>query len=79
MSSINITLKEAETLVARCPFLQWQGWEVLAFDKRIDGYTKKNGMWKDGVWGVVSKIRLQSNGTYDVPKQYESFLRSTKH
>jgi hypothetical protein len=48
----------------------WDGWDIVKWTENENGFTQKNGMFRNGKWGHSIKIRMQNNGTWAVLKRY---------
>jgi len=48
----------------------WDGWDIVKFTVSPNGYTQKNGMFRNNNWGFAVKIRLQDSGTWSVLSKY---------
>lgn len=73
------TLKEAEKIVARNFFLDWDGWNIKVIDPTKDGFCKPNGYYYNGKWSVARTIEPNQEGKYDIPRKYSRNIESTRH
>ena len=48
----------------------WDGWDIVKFTVNPNGYTQKNGMFKNGTWGFAVKLKVQDSGTWRVLTKY---------
>jgi hypothetical protein len=48
----------------------WNGWDIVKWTENENGFTQKNGMFRNNKWGHFIKIKLQDNGTWAVLKKY---------
>jgi hypothetical protein len=44
----------------------WDGWNIFRWVPNNDGYSKNNGMFRNGRWGLTYKFNLQDDGTWIV-------------
>ena len=67
-----ITLKQAEALTGRHNGTQvfWDNYDLIIWKPERSGYTRTNGMLRDGDWGIHERVRLNSRGRYSVPEFY---------
>lgn len=59
----------AHSIVDRHDNLFWDGWTIVDWKPSRDGFYKKNGMFRNGTWGVVRKYTPGTNG-WKVPEKY---------
>lgn len=48
----------------------WNGWDIVKWTENSNGFTQKNGMFRNGKWGHAITVPLQSNGTWAVLSRY---------
>jgi hypothetical protein len=48
----------------------WQGWNIVKWTENPNGFTQKNGMFRNEKWGHAMTIPLESDGTWSVLEQY---------
>lgn len=54
---------------ARAGFF-WDGWDMVKWTENENGFTQKNGMFRNGKWGHAMKIAMTDAGTWKVLKRY---------
>jgi hypothetical protein len=42
----------------------WDGWDIVRWVPNPNGYSSKNGMYKNGRWGITFKSTASSKGTW---------------
>jgi hypothetical protein len=72
---MRISLEVAEQKVPTLDNVFWNGYDIVIFDPKIDGYMNNNGIFYNGVWGVSYIIYLSENGDWVIPKKYERFFK----
>jgi len=45
----------------------WDGWTVVIHQPNPRAFTHKRGVFKDGKWGFVRRIRPRSDGRWALP------------
>ena len=48
----------------------WDGWNIIKWTENPNGYSQKNGAYRNDTWGFNVKIPLQDNGTWKVLTKY---------
>ena len=69
MSLVNIDYDKAHGLVDEIKSLYWDGWTIVDWKPFKDAFYKKNGMFRDGRWGVAKRYEPGVNG-WKVPAKY---------
>lgn len=69
MEQSYIDYNKAHSIVDQYNNLFWDGWTIIDWKQASDGFYKKNGMFKDGRWGVARKYYPTKNG-WKVPVKY---------
>lgn len=44
----------------------WDGWTVVRWIPNPNGFSMKNGMFRNGQWGISFKSEMNNNGTWSV-------------
>lgn len=70
MKYVSLDYDQAHAVQARNRFLEWDGWDLVTFRADPRGYTKQNGKFKNGVWGLEFRYPLNENGVWLVPEAY---------
>ena len=45
----------------------WDNYDVMIWTKNPSGYMVKNGMFRNGKWGTLRRVRLSERGTWRLP------------
>ena len=48
----------------------WNGWDMVKWTPNANGFTQKNGMYRNEQWGFSVTIPLTDNGTWKVLSKY---------
>lgn len=69
-SELNYT--QAHDFVAKNSNLgfHWNGWDIVKWTPNANGFTQKNGMYRNGQWGFAVTIPCTDNGTWRVLSKY---------
>jgi hypothetical protein len=59
----------AHTVVDNNNNLYWDGWTIVDWKPSRDAFYKKNGVFRDGRWGIARRYNPGSNG-WKVPAKY---------
>ena len=44
----------------------WDGWDIVRWVPNHNGYSSKNGMFKNDRWGVTFRSKVSPSGTWRV-------------
>ncbi len=44
----------------------WDGWEIVRWVKNPNGFSSKNGSFRNGSWGLLYRSPIQENGKWRV-------------
>ena len=67
---MNVTsLEKMEQIVSNNKFLSWDGWTVLYSRQNDNGYSSKNGVYRDGQWYIQNRFEVTENG-WDLPSKF---------
>lgn len=69
MSQAFVDYDFAHKMVESNISLSWDGWNIVDWKPFKDGFYKRNGMFRDGKWGVAKTYSPGSNG-WKVPAKY---------
>lgn len=69
MNSTFIDYNTAHKVVDSNRNLFWDGWDIVEWKPNRDALYKKNGMFRNGRWGVAKRFTPGSNG-WKVPVKY---------
>lgn len=45
-------------------FVSWEGWDLVLFRPTPVGYSKPQGMFKDGKWGMATRVSPDAAGNW---------------
>ena len=48
----------------------WDGWDMVKWTPNPNGYSQKNGMYRNSQWGFAVKIPCTDQGTWKVLSKY---------
>lgn len=69
MSFTTIDYDEAHKVVDSNKNLFWDGWTIVDWKPFKDAIYKKNGMFRNGKWGVAKTYKPEKDG-WKVPAKY---------
>jgi hypothetical protein len=61
---LKLDLDAAERFVASYPSAFWDGWTLVLFKPTRTGENKTKGMYRDGAWGIATRVEADSKGLY---------------
>lgn len=61
---LNLNLDAAERFVKGYPDAFWDGWTMVLFKARPGAEFSPQGMYRNGVWGLATRVDPNSNGAY---------------
>ncbi len=67
------TFNDVDEIVNKTDGFFWDGWDLFFFVKDSSGFLKKNGLLRNGEWGVKVNIKTDSEGRWLIP---DKFLRA---
>ncbi len=73
-----LSLSDVDQTADKSPNAEMQGWTLVLFDSNRDGFTSKQGVFRNGKWQVAHKINPDEHGVWRIPKSLERLLRSKK-
>lgn len=44
----------------------WDGWDIVRWVRNDNGFSMKNGMFKNGQWGISFRSTVSDKGTWRV-------------
>jgi len=47
-------------------FAYWDGWDLMLFRPTQVGYSKPQGMFRDGKWGMSTRISPDEKGLWNI-------------
>jgi hypothetical protein len=48
----------------------WDKWDIVVWNRNHNGATNKNGLFRNGVWGIANRFTLNEDGTWRIPDKY---------
>lgn len=69
MNQTFVDYDKAHKIVESNKNLFWDGWTIVDWKPMKDGFYKRNGMFRNGSWGVAKKYTPGANG-WKVPARY---------
>lgn len=61
---LKLDITAAERFVAGYPNASWNGWVIELFKPTPSGFTSKNGAFREGQWGKLSRIAPNEQGRW---------------
>lgn len=65
------SLEQMEEIVAKSKSLDWDGWTVVNYYQSETGWSKVNGVYRNGRWYVANRFEPNSNG-WNIPDRFVS-------
>lgn len=66
-----IALDEKQTdRLTRNRNISWNGWTLEIFSPNPHGFTNVKGVYRNGRWGMLNSIPVNSDGKWMVPAKY---------
>ena len=47
--------------------IRWDGWELVFFKPTRHGWSNKKGAYRNGRWGMESRVTVTNAGLWNVP------------
>lgn len=44
----------------------WDGWDIVRWVPNDNGFSSKNGMFKNGRWGIIFRTKVSDDGLWRV-------------
>jgi hypothetical protein len=71
MSQISLDYKSAHKYVreqrGRGTDVRWDGWDMVFWIPTRHGFTNKRGAFRNGRWGMESRVTVSNDGIWTVP------------
>lgn len=61
---LKLTLDAAERFVAGFPNASWSGWDIEIFKSNHRGFSRRDGAYRNGEWGVLTRVSPDAQGVY---------------
>lgn len=58
--------EEAHQFVANTRNARWDGWDIILWKKNPGAFMKPKGTCRSGVWGIESRISVDTDGLWRV-------------
>ena len=55
--------------------LYWDGWDIKSWRRDHKGFFNKQGIFKNGNWGIVECFAMEDDGTWKVPDKYVKYIK----
>ncbi len=62
--------KAAHKFVDNSKAAFWEGWTLICFKPQRNAWLRKDGLFRNGVWGIGLKVSPNSNGEWVVPMRF---------
>lgn len=76
---LNLNLQGVEVFIKKSQSekLQsfWENYDLLIWNKNINGYTSTNGMFRKNTWGTAERIAVNNNGIWKLPIKYVKYFK----
>lgn len=56
--------------------VRWDGWDIVFWRANPNGYSMRNGAYRNGRWGVQTRIKPNSRGVWLVSEKNVSNRRT---
>lgn len=53
----------------------WDNYDLIIWKKDYSGFTNKNGVFRQNVWGIADRISVSNEGTWILPKRYVKYFK----
>lgn len=53
----------------------WNNFDLVIWKKDHNGYTDKDGMFRNDTWGMAERIAVNSQGIWKLPKKYVKYFK----
>ena len=60
------SLEVAESVVENNDSLYWNGWDIIHYTESQTAWTKPNGAYRNGKWGIMNTYAVTEQG-WDIP------------
>lgn len=62
-----LNLEQAELFVKTNVNAWWENYDIVIWKQNPGAWSKKNGLMRDGKWGVSRRIKINNDGTWRIP------------
>ena len=63
------SLEQMETIVENNKSLEWDGWTVKEITPSSVGWSKPNGLFRNGIWNIQRSYSVKFDG-WDIPSKF---------
>lgn len=67
------SLATMERVVSNLSHVEWDGWDLVVYQRNNAGWLKPNGAFRNGKWHVATRIVPDGDG-WKVPDSWERVL-----
>jgi hypothetical protein len=61
---LKLNYDAAHRFVEGYPTANWDGWTIEIFKADPRGYTRKNGAYRNGQWGILTRVEADDKGIW---------------
>jgi len=62
-----LNLEQAELFVKTNKNSWWENYDIILWRQNPGAWSKKNGLMRDGKWGIAKRIKISNEGTWSIP------------
>jgi len=55
--------------------LFWDNYDLIFWQKNVNGFSDKKGMFRKGSWGIATRLKMTNNGTWILNKKYVKYFK----
>lgn len=67
---MKLSLSKVDSVVGTNPNFFWEGWNLFFFIPSANAFTRTDGIFRNGQWGVAKSIKTDKFGRYLIPSKY---------
>lgn len=67
-----LNLHQAEKFVNATPNVWWENYDIVIWTPTYTGWSKKNGKFHNGQWGIAKRVAVNTSGLWKVPTSVRS-------
>lgn len=67
-----LNLQQAEKFVDTTPNTWWENYDIVIWTPTHTGWSKKNGKFHKGQWGIAKRVAVNNSGFWKVPTNVRS-------
>jgi hypothetical protein len=61
---LKLNIDAAERFVAGYPSASWDGWTLELFKVNPRGWSRRDGAYRNGEWGILTRVAPDAQGVY---------------